>query len=345
MDGVHLEVNAEAARMLGYKSYEIIGQSYDFTVAPGEGHKARAIIDGLRAGHRFPPYERFFRHREGHIVPVEITVSLIHDDDGQPLHIQSIARDITERKQVESALRERERLQIALQKETELSELKTKMMQRVSHEFRTPLSVIVTSTDLLNRHYDQLSPEKRRQRFVQIATQVDHMTHMLDDIALAIKGQFNALTFQPSRFDLAQLCQRIVIEMSSGPGADHHLVFTPSGSLYSIHADSSLIRLIVNNLLSNAFKYAAAGTTVHLDVAAAEGWLTLTVRDQGIGITLEDQSRIFDPFYRGSNFDERPGLGLGLSIVQDAVALHGGEIALDSSPGVGTAFIVRLPIH
>ncbi len=472
MDGIHLEVNAEAARMLGYLPEEIVGQTFDFSIASGEEIKALSVIHDLKKGKRFAPYERLFRHRDGHIIPAEITVSAILDESGHPTHIQSIARDITERKRADEALREseeryrvisglisdyafrarfvdddaiqiewitdsytrvtgytkdeviggiffttvhpddrslvksyvkqvaagqttqgeyriitksgevrwihghrhpireadgrvtgfytiaqditerkrteqmqreQEHLQVRLEKEMELSELKTKMMQRVSHEFRTPLSIILTSSDLLERHYERISVDRRQARFAQIVGQVNQMTRMLDDLALAVRGQFNHMNFQPVPFNLEQLCENMVQDMVMGIGAHHELVFECSGDLRHVIADSALIRLMINNLLSNAIKYSEVGKRVLFAVSVSHSSILLSVTDEGIGIVDEDRGRIFDPFYRGSNFDERPGLGLGLSIVQDAVTLHRGDIQVESRPGEGTIVMVRLP--
>jgi signal transduction histidine kinase len=255
-----------------------------------------------------------------------------------------VTRDISQRKQVESMLLEQERLRYELQKEQELNEVKSNLMRTISHEFRTPLSLIVTATDLLDRYIDHLDVEQRRERFKAIRVQVKRLSDMLDDITFVVQGTLHHMMAHPAHIKLEAYCRSIVDEIQLSIGKDHHIVFTTDGQLGTGIADKALIIRILSNLLSNAVKYSPEGSTIMVRLNLRDGDAVLEVSDQGIGIEPEEQKRIFEPFYRGSSvLDSVGGTGLGLSIVKDCVTLHGGTITMDSQPGKGTTFVVRLP--
>lgn len=250
--------------------------------------------------------------------------------------------DITAQKQAEAVLQEQERLRIALQKEQELSDLKTRMMIHISHEFRTPLSVIATSADMLARYHERMTAGQREERFQQIRLQIEHLTEMLDDVAYLVHGNLRQTVIEPNEHNLKQLCQDVIDKLASRLDG-HAILFDIADGLSEVILDGMLVKRILLNLLTNALKYSPGRTSVWLDVYTEGSWLVLRVRDQGIGIPLADQARLFEPFYRGSNIGSIGGLGLGLSIVQQAVTLHGGSIAVESAQGQGTTFTVTLP--
>jgi PAS domain S-box-containing protein len=272
-----------------------------------------------------------------------ISRSVFDPDTGKISRIYGVAKDITEQKRLESLSREQEKLQVALQKEQELSNLKTKMMSRISHEFRTPLSIINLSSDLLAIYFDRLSPEKRGQHFGRIKLSTQRIIQMLDDISMIIRSQVSSTSVEISIFDLKKACQEIIEQISSLDLQNHRLVLKVDEKPLIVEADRKKIEIILLNLLDNALKYSRAGTTVEIAVAVEENAIIAQIRDEGIGIVDGDRQRIFEPFFRGSNFDETGGLGLGLTIVKHEVDLCEGEINVESAPGEGTTFTVILP--
>jgi signal transduction histidine kinase len=255
-----------------------------------------------------------------------------------------VAQDITERKQMEAMLLEQERLRYELQKEQELNEVKSNLMRTISHEFRTPLALIVTATDLLDKYIDRLDAEQRRERFQAIRVQVKRLSDMLDDITFVVQGTLHHMTAHPSRINLDAYCRSIVEEIQMSIGKNHLIDFSTDGQLITGIADKALIVRIVSNLLSNAVKYSPEHSPIRVMLYLSEDNAIIEVTDQGIGIEPEEQKRIFEPFYRGSGvLDSVGGTGLGLSIVNDCVNLHGGTITVNSEPGSGTTFVVRLP--
>lgn len=245
----------------------------------------------------------------------------------------------SERDVIEASL-EREKLRVALQKARELNDLKTRMMARISHEFRTLLAIILTSSEMLDRYHDRLSPDDRRSRARFIRQQVFRFTEMLNDIALFLRDE--PLEPKYVSVNLEQLCRTAIDRINQATGSCHHLRLAAEGEVQNVTADPDLMSIIVTHLLSNAVKYSPAGTTVHLALSGMNNHIRLSVRDEGIGIPPGEQTRVFEPFYRGSNAGETAGVGLGLSLVSRAVAALGGQVALQSAPHKGTTFTVTL---
>jgi signal transduction histidine kinase len=126
-------------------------------------------------------------------------------------------------------------------------------------------------------------------------------------------------------------------------GSEHHFEYQTDGQLGGVTSDRMLVQLIVGNLVSNAVKFSPPGSTIRVAAALEGDAIVIRIADEGIGIPEHNRARLFTPFYRGTNFDERPGLGLGLSIVREAVAIHHGSVNIESQVGQGTTFTVRLP--
>lgn len=242
----------------------------------------------------------------------------------------------------QEALIAHERLQMALREEQRLSLLKTQMMRRISHEFRTPLAIIQMNVENLYRYYERLDESQRTEKLHKTRRQIDHINRMLEDIGHLLRGQ--ALEFQPKPTPIVALCREIIdyvqlheqetgrIDLCSNLAED---------SIYLLDAD--IVRAILANLLSNALKYSPADKRVTLHLNTYANGLELRVVDQGIGISPEDQARIFEPFFRAQQAESINGMGLGLSIVADAVRTHNGTISIESELGRGTTFTVCLP--
>ena len=241
-----------------------------------------------------------------------------------------------------AALRhEREILEIKLANERELSQLKSRFITTTSHEFRTPLTVIKSSAHLLSRYFERLNNEQREKHLYQINFQVEHMSGLLDDVLTVGRAESGDLVFNSQRLDLALFVASFVAETRLSVPRLH---FVPRVSECFIKGDVRLLRQIIGNLVSNAVKYSPDGgrVTVRLSVEGDEA--RLSVADSGMGIPLEDQSRIFESFHRGANVGAIKGTGLGLAIVRLAVERHGGRAWFESEPDEGTTFFVALPL-
>ncbi len=228
-------------------------------------------------------------------------------------------------------------------KQKELSELKSRFVSMASHEFRTPLSVIMSSSELLEAYAERWASEKKAEHFVRIRQAALGMTRMLDAILMIGRRDAGLLKFEPRPLEVGRLCCEVLEAMGAATGQGRRMIYQGPAVEESVLADPTLLRHVLENLLSNALKYSPNGTDVELNVARENGELRFDVRDHGIGISEDDQRHLFESFHRGKNVGEISGTGLGLAIVQGAVALHGGRVSVQSELSVGTQFTVRIP--
>jgi PAS domain S-box-containing protein len=248
-----------------------------------------------------------------------------------------IIRDITKRKQAEAALRQ------AFAKEKELSELKSRFVSMASHEFRTPLAGILSTSELLKGYWRRLDQQRIDEKLEVIHQQVDRMVQMIDDMLILGRAESGRLAFRPETLDLSVLCQALCDEFRQSIAANHQLVFSEQGGCHSINADPKLLRHTLSNLVSNAAKYSANGSSIQVNLECNEQETRLQVIDQGIGIPQQDQQRLFETFHRAGNVGQVPGTGLGLAITKQAVELHNGAITFESEAGSGTTFTIVIP--
>ncbi len=231
----------------------------------------------------------------------------------------------------------------ALERERELNDLKSRFIARVSHEFRTPLAVMNTASDLLMNYGDRMSMEQRGEKLTRIRTEVNTLTLMLDDIlTISVNGDEGKATFKPDTFDLRHLSAEVIRSVRGGSGALHDVQYEYVGQPL-IYADPIWIRRIIQNLLSNAVKYSEPSSRIYLMINCTDHEATIRVQDQGIGIPEIDQPHLFDVFHRAVNVENISGTGLGLAIVRQGVELHGGEIAYSTKLGMGTTFVITIP--
>lgn len=244
--------------------------------------------------------------------------------------------DITDYKYAELELHQ------ALEQAKRLSELRAYFVSMVCHQFRTPLNIVSFSNSLLKRHIDEWTEEKTRPLLDHIQTAVEQLSQMLDDILLLAKADAAKLNFDPKPLDLGEFCRDLLAQMQLSR-SHQPIKFVSSGNCLIAWIDKKLLEPILNNLLDNAIKYSPIGSVVDLKLTCECGKVFFQIKDQGVGIPVADQQRLFEPFYRGSNIAHIPGTGIGLSIVKTLVDLHGGQITVVSEVDVGTTFTVMLP--
>ncbi|HEY9694095.1 MAG TPA: ATP-binding protein [Oculatellaceae cyanobacterium] len=263
----------------------------------------------------------------------------ILNEHGQVYRVAGIAEDITEAKRVE------EEINNTLQREKELNELKSSFISMTSHEFRTPLSTVLLSAEMLEHYTDKLSPDKKQKLFQQIGSGISRMIQLLDDVLSINKADAGKIEFNPVSLNLEDLCQELLAEMQLTAGDKHTIVFMMCGDCSNAVIDEALLRHILTNLLSNAIKYSPQGGKINFQLSCHNFEATFLIQDSGIGIPVEDQKRLFESFHRAKNVGNIKGTGLGLSIVKRMVDLHQGTITVESEVGVGTKFIVTVPLN
>lgn len=335
--------NHAAEKIYGWTEAEALGQRLDHLVEITSATTSENTLEQIRQT-GFWQGELTEKNKAGEALTILTSANILLDAEGRPVGIVSINRDITRARQMEAELRQAEAARLALQKEKELLDMKEQFISMVSHEFRTPLTTVVTSTDLIEHYYDRLSEEKRHQHLQKIRSQTDYMRKLLDNVLTVSKAQAGKVSLDPQPLDLGAYCEKIVDEMRFADPQGHEIILTTAGNLQAACLDESHLRHILVNLLSNALKYSPEGSTVRIEAIAQEDDLILKVSDQGIGIPEEDQAQLFTPFRRARNTGSVNGTGLGLAIVKNSVELHGGTISLQSKVGEGTTFSVHLPL-
>ncbi len=276
------------------------------------------------------------------IIDVEIISAPITFAGSEALQI--IIRDVTERKRAEETRHEAERLRIALEKERELSELKTRLMITISHEFRTPLAIVHSSAELLDKFFDRMQPEQRARHLLKIQAQIRRLTEMIEGITLVVQATFERVVPQFEPTDFASLCADAILQMQVLIQTQDRIVVEIEDNLPKLMLDQRRMKYVLTNLLSNALKYSTATSSVLLEAHCEGQFVLLRVTDYGIGIPASEQTHIFEPFYRAQNVSGIGGTGLGLSVVKDIIELHSGTISLTSELGKGTQITILLPV-
>ena len=239
----------------------------------------------------------------------------------------------------------RDGLEAALQKERELSGLQRQFVSMVSHEFRTPLAIIDGNAQRLQRKKASITEEKLGGVLAKIRTSVLRMTDLMDSILSSSRLEDGKIKCEPADCDVVDLL-RDVSNAYRDLRTGHEIIDDIGDLPPTITADEKLLRQIFSNLLSNAVKYAPEGTSVWLTAHRGDqDDVAISVRDQGVGIPEQELKKLFQRFFRASTSTGIPGTGIGLHLVKHLIEMHGGEIDVESRPGEGSTFLVRLPIN
>jgi PAS domain S-box-containing protein len=286
----------------------------------------------------------------------------LKNEAGEILEVVVIHHDITEMKRAEQAMQEindtlekkvaertgelqvaRMDLERALAHERELGELKSRFVTMVSHEFRTPLGIIMSAVELLRHYSDRLPVEEKERLLLEIHTSTKHMGDLMEQVLLLGRAEAGKVACNPRPLDLAKVAERVVAQTEASSGGKCPIVIAVEGDVGDVGLDEVLLRHILFNLLGNAVKYSPGDSEVKLRLLRRGSAVVIEVIDRGIGIPEKDLPHLFETFHRCSNVGDIPGTGLGLVIVKRCAELHGGSVRVESRPGQGTTFTVELP--
>jgi PAS domain S-box-containing protein len=300
-----------------------------------------------------PPETRWIG---GTLYPLKNTAGVITE-------VVVIHHDITETKRAEDAMlamnqtleksvherttelqKAQAELERALEQERELGELKSRFVTMVSHEFRTPLGIIMSAVELLQHYSDRLPEDEKQRQLQEIQSSTKHMGGLMEQVLLLGRAEAGKLTCKPTPLDLICFAERIIDETQSISNRKCPIKLITEGDITNAAADEALLRHILGNLVANAVKYSPAGEEVVLSLRREGPNAAFAVIDRGIGIPEKDRARLFEAFHRCSNVGDTPGTGLGLVIVKRCVDLHGGILDVESETGRGSTFTVRLPV-
>ncbi|NJK48922.1 HAMP domain-containing histidine kinase [Candidatus Gracilibacteria bacterium] len=242
--------------------------------------------------------------------------------------------------------KQNQKLEILKQKvaqEKELNFLKIRLFSMISHEFRTPLSVILASSQLMTETLHGLVDNQKLKSLDRIQSSVKLMNNLLTDILMLTRAEAGNLECKPEPINIEEFCLNLVEDTQVLSQAHHSIKFMSGFSGGRVYLDEKLLYSVLNNLLLNAIKYSPNGGQISLILKTELDFIIFQVKDEGIGIFPEDKTKIYEPFYRGQNVDRIVGNGLGLAVIKKCLELQGGEISLESEVGAGTTFTVRIP--
>ena len=347
-----LDANQQALDMLGYTMEEYIEVNKDNpnAITPADQRQdALERFQAVLAGEHLSPYERVFMTKNGRRLDVEINLSAVRDASGKVVLVQSVVRDITQRKKAEQILREsRDRLSAANAALERASRMKDEFLASMSHELRTPLTGILGLSEALQLQTYGAMNEKQLKALRNIEGSGRHLLDLINDILDLSKIEAGKLDLQYETSSVAEACQAsLQLVKGMAQQKKQHTSFSMDPASIHLRADPRRLKQMLVNLLSNAVKFTPEGGSLGLEVQGneIEKVVTFCIWDKGIGIKPEDLDRLFKPFVQVDSRLSRQysGTGLGLSLVQRMAELHGGSIQVESVPGEGSRFTLALP--
>ena len=333
LEGVILSWNEGAQRLFGYSAAEAVGKSIDLIIPSELRQEERQILDRIRQGQRIDHFETVRVAKDGRRLDISLTVSPVRDDSGRVIGASKVARDISERKQIDEALREADRR-------------KDEFLATLAHELRNPLAPIRHSLEILLR--SEGDPKLFRHATEILGRQLSHMVRLVDDLLDISRITRDKLQLRKTRVELTPII-RHAVEASRPLAEREQQTIEVSLPPQPIHLDADPVRLtqVFSNLFNNACQYTEPGGRIWLTAELEQDEVVLVVRDSGIGMSADQLDGIFEMFAQVEDDKERPrrGLGIGLTLVRRLVQMHGGTVtARSEGRGLGSEFEVRLPV-
>ncbi|MDZ4663399.1 MAG: PAS domain-containing sensor histidine kinase [Bacteroidota bacterium] len=368
--GEIVRINPSAEKLFGYGKGELLGKRIEVLVPKRIEAKH---IDHREKFHGNPHArsmgggsELSGQKKDGSEFPVEISLSPYSTPEGK--FVIGFVVDISVRKQAEEKLRnystELERqvknrtlileeaiqelektkkdLHKALDKEKELSELKSRFVSMASHEFRTPLTTMMSSLSLVTKYGEQKDIEKQTKHVSKIKTSINNLTDILNDFLSVSKLEEGKIENLPEDIDLKTFIYDIVSEMNGMATGAQKLIQEHTGKV-KVTLDKKLLKNVLFNLISNAIKFSPESGKVEITSVASDTSVKISIKDNGIGISKEDQKHLFERFFRGHNATHIQGTGLGLNIVAKYAELMNGSLDFESEENKGTTFTIIIP--
>lgn len=373
LNGNFLQVNSATCTQLGYSRDELLSMNIIDIIPDMTVRTFKAEFENVQIGQAISK-EFMRRRKDGLKYPAELTAGRIKIGGNERLLVS--VRDISGRRKTEMELNlyrnhleqlvkertneieiinrrligeiEKERevemmLRESLNKEKELNELKNRFISTASHEFKTPLTTILSSVELIQRYGKGWDETKLEKHITRVQNSVDHLSKLIDDVLTISRSDTGKLQNNPVQLDLYELCNKFIEDVKLKATPKHELLFKYNSVSNIVNLDPKLMRFIINNLLTNAIKYSPEGGTVELKVDVDNQFIQLSVKDKGIGLAPEDEKHLCEPFFRARNALEFEGTGLGLSIVKRSVEVMNGEIYIKSKLNKGTMVEIFIP--
>ena len=252
--------------------------------------------------------------------------------------LSQLENKIEKRKEAENKIKE------SLRKERELNDLKTKFLSLVSHEFKTPLSGILSSTSLIGKYQTTEQQDKREKHIKTITSKVKYLNNILDDFLSVERLETGKVNYKVTLFPLSKVINEVIYNANMLLKEGQFINYPEGIDDIEINFDEKVLELVLTNLVNNAIKYSPENTMINLMVEIAKNQLKITVADQGIGIPEKEQKFIFNRYFRAENALLNQGTGIGLNIAKSHLENLGGGITFTSKENKGSSFIVEIPM-
>jgi signal transduction histidine kinase len=263
----------------------------------------------------------------------------LYSDEKKIMWVLFVFNNVTEQKEVQH------KLEKTLMVEKEINELKSRFISMASHEFRTPLSAILSSAILIGKQNEPGKEERRMKHVSRIRNNVKDLVVILNDFLSLSKLEEGKVQVKPQSFELIQFIKLLIDEMEPNKKEGQNFVLKHSQPSVSVYLDPKLLNHILINLISNAIKYSKEQQEITIKIRVKGNFLSIKIKDRGIGISKEEQKNLFNRFFRAENATNIQGTGLGLHIVKQYTELLSGGVSFNSELGVGSTFSLMLPVN
>lgn len=343
-----INVNQGARRNLGFSIQELVEMTpIDIKPLFTKTKFRKLIAPLLESNSERIQFETVHRRKDHSTYPVEVHLQL--SNLKEKAVFVAIILDITEQKnyttKLEETVKERTlQLTEALEKEKDLNELKTKFLSLVSHEFKTPLSGILTSATLAGKYTKAEQQEKREKHLKTIQNKVKYLNNIINDFLSIERLESGKATYKYSIFPLSKVINEVIYDANMLLKNGQHINYPEEIGELRIEFDEKILELVLTNLINNAIKYSPEDSTIDISVDMEKKGLVIKVKDEGMGIPKAEQKFIFNRYFRAENALLNQGTGIGLNIVKSHLENLGGSITFTSKERKGSTFAVRLPV-
>ena len=371
--------NGAANTMFGYDKDELLGEQLNVLI-PRKYHKSHDghfnnFIDHSHKRQMGHGRDLYGLRKDGTTFPVEAGLNPFQIYENT--YVMALVSDITIRKKQEDKIRElnanleekitertkalektvaqmqkevakrraaENKMKESLRKERELNELKTKFLSMVSHEFKTPLSGILTSATLIGKYKEEEQQDKREKHLKTIKAKIKYLDNILSDFLSIERLETGKTVYKFSEFPLSKVVNEVIYDANMLLKDGQSIEYPHNIDSIFLEFDEKILELILTNLINNAIKYSSEDSTIHVSVKVKNNDLFITVKDNGIGIPEKEQKYIFNRYFRAENALVNAGTGIGLNIIKSHLENLGGHITFTSVEGKGSSFVVILPI-
>jgi PAS domain S-box-containing protein len=344
-------VNDSTTEVFGYPREELIGQSLNILIPKkyrrGHGKHVKSFVKKSNKRRMGVGLDLYGVRKDESQFPLEVGLNPFKIAGNR--FVMAIVTDITERKNytinLEKTVQERtHQLTEALAKEKELSELKTKFLSLVSHEFKTPLSGILTSAILAGKYTETEQQAKREKHLTTIQNKVKYLNNIINDFLSIERLESGKVNYKYTIFPLSKVVNEVIYDANMLLKNGQSINYPQDIDELEIEFDEKILELVLTNLVNNALKYSSENSTVNIDVSTDGNQLFIQIDDEGIGIPKAEQKFIFNRYFRAENALLNQGTGIGLNIAKSHLESLGGSITFTSVEGKGSSFIASLPI-